>query len=118
MPRETVGVCPWMEEQSYDPVVPMKVGNCRASERSGHRTHWREGGNRCTYLTKGNIAEAQTSTHYVHTNRQNIRTSQGGSEATILFDRSSDHARGVVCGFPRTQEESQRRSGRRHIPKV
>jgi hypothetical protein len=52
-----------MVEQSYDPVLPMKVGNRRASERSGHGTHWREGGNRCTYLAKGNIAEAQTSTH-------------------------------------------------------
>ncbi len=67
-------------------------GEPQGSERSGHGTHWREGGNRCTYLTKGNIAEAQTSTHYVHTNRQNIRTSQGGSEATFPFDRSSDHA--------------------------
>jgi len=52
-----------MEEQSYDPVIPRKVGNRRASERSGHGTHRREGGNRCTYLAKGNIAEAQTSTH-------------------------------------------------------
>ena len=62
MPRETVGTRPRMQEQSYEPVVPMKVGNRRASERSGHGTHWREGGNRCTNLTKGNIAEAQTST--------------------------------------------------------
>lgn len=62
-PRETVGACQRMEEQSYDPVVPMKVGNRRASARSGHGTHWREGGNRCTYLAKGNIAEAQTTTH-------------------------------------------------------
>ena len=38
-----------MEEQSYDPVLPMKVGNRRASERSGHGTHWREGRNRCTH---------------------------------------------------------------------
>jgi hypothetical protein len=51
-----------MEEQSYDPVLPMKVGNRRASERSGHGIRWREGGNRCTYLAKGNIAEAQTLT--------------------------------------------------------
>jgi hypothetical protein len=90
--RETRGDRIRVEEQSYDPVVPVKVGNRRASGRSGHGTHWRKGGNRCTYLTKGNIDEAQTSTHYVHTNRQNIRTSQGGSEPTILFDRSSDHA--------------------------
>jgi hypothetical protein len=33
-------------EQSYDPSVPMKVGNRRASERSGHDTHWRDGANR------------------------------------------------------------------------
>jgi hypothetical protein len=47
-------------------------GEPQGSVRSGHGTHWREGGNRCTYLAKGNIAEAQTSTHYVHANRQNI----------------------------------------------
>jgi hypothetical protein len=33
-------------EQSYDPIVPVKVGNRRASLRSGHGTHWREGGNK------------------------------------------------------------------------
>src|SRR6266567_3739330 len=33
-----------MDEQSYEPVVPVKVGNRRASARSGHGTHWREGG--------------------------------------------------------------------------
>jgi hypothetical protein len=41
-----------MDEQSYDPVVPVKVGNRRASARSGHGTHWREGGNKRTYLPK------------------------------------------------------------------
>jgi hypothetical protein len=40
------------DEQSYDPIVPVKVGNRRASERSGHGTHWREGGNKRTYLPK------------------------------------------------------------------
>jgi hypothetical protein len=50
-----------MDEQSYEPVVPMKVGNRRASERSGHGTHWREGGNKRTNLPKGTIVEAQTS---------------------------------------------------------
>jgi len=39
-------------------------GEPQGSEKSGHGTHWREGGNRCTYLAKGNIAEAQTSTYY------------------------------------------------------
>ena len=33
-------------EQSYDPIVPAKVGNRRASLRSGHGTHRREGGNK------------------------------------------------------------------------
>jgi hypothetical protein len=41
-----------MDEQSYDPVVPVKVGNRRASVRSGHGTHGREGGNKRTYLPK------------------------------------------------------------------
>jgi hypothetical protein len=36
-----------------------------------------------------------------------MRTSQGGSEATILFDRSSDQARGVVRGIPGTKKETQ-----------
>jgi hypothetical protein len=51
-PRETVGGRGRMEEQSYDPIVPAKVENRRASERSGHGTHWREGGNKVTYLLK------------------------------------------------------------------
>jgi len=44
-----------MAEQSYDPIVPMKVGNRRAPERGGHGTHWREGGSKRTYLRKGDI---------------------------------------------------------------
>lgn len=36
-------------QQSYAPIVPMKVGNRRASGRSGHGTHQREGANRLTY---------------------------------------------------------------------
>ena len=36
-------------EQSYDSILPMKVENRRASERSGHGIHWREGMNRSTY---------------------------------------------------------------------
>ena len=51
-PRETVGDRGRMEEQSYDPVVPVKVENRRASARSGHDTHWREGGNKVTHLLK------------------------------------------------------------------
>jgi hypothetical protein len=53
---------------------------------AGSRAYHHEARNRCTYLTIGNIGETQNSKRYVHTNRQNIRTSQGGSEATILFD--------------------------------
>jgi len=41
-----------MVEQSYDLIVPVKVGNRRASARSGHGTHWREGGSKRTNLLK------------------------------------------------------------------
>jgi hypothetical protein len=34
----------WIEEISYEPIVPMKVENRRAPERGGHGIHWREGG--------------------------------------------------------------------------
>jgi hypothetical protein len=59
-----------MDEQSYDPVVPMKVENRRASERSGHGTHWREGGEQGDASVEGNISETQNSRNYVHTKRQ------------------------------------------------
>jgi hypothetical protein len=41
-----------MTEQSYNSIVPMKVGNRRASARSGHGSHWREGRNKRTHLLK------------------------------------------------------------------
>jgi hypothetical protein len=46
-----------MAEQSYNLIVPRKVGNRRASARSGHETHWREGGSKRTNLLKGDITE-------------------------------------------------------------
>ena len=49
-----------MAEQSYNLIVPMKVGNRRASERSGHGTHWREGGSKRTNLLKGDISRLRT----------------------------------------------------------
>jgi hypothetical protein len=48
-----------MLEQSYEPIVPTSVGNRRASARSGHGAHGREGGNKRTNLLKGDIAGAQ-----------------------------------------------------------
>ena len=45
----------WMAEQSYNLIVLMKVENCRASARGGHRIHWREGGSRRTHLLKGDL---------------------------------------------------------------
>jgi hypothetical protein len=48
-----------MFEQSYEPIVPTNVGNRRASARSGHGAHGREGGNKRTNLLKGDIAGAQ-----------------------------------------------------------
>ena len=37
------------DEQSYEPIVPMKVENRRAPARGGHGIHWREGMNRSMY---------------------------------------------------------------------
>jgi hypothetical protein len=44
-----------MLEQSYNLIVPSKVGNRRAPETGGHGTHWREEGSKRTNLLKGNI---------------------------------------------------------------
>jgi hypothetical protein len=44
-----------MREQSYNLIVPTKVGNRRAPETGGQGTHWREGGSKRTNLLKGNI---------------------------------------------------------------
>ena len=35
-------------EKSYEPMVPVKVGNPRAPATGGQGTHWRDGGNRWT----------------------------------------------------------------------
>jgi hypothetical protein len=40
----------------------MKVENCRAPARGGHRIHWREGGRRRTNLKKGNITRLRART--------------------------------------------------------
>src|SRR5215471_18886537 len=47
-------------EQSYNPIVLMKVENRRAPARGGHGIHWREGGSRRTNLLKGNITRLRT----------------------------------------------------------
>src|SRR6266699_6117995 len=52
-----------MLEQSYDPIVPRKVGNRRAPARGGHGTHWREGGSKRTNLLKVNIARRGARNH-------------------------------------------------------
>jgi group II intron reverse transcriptase/maturase len=49
-----------MLERSYDPIVPVKVGNRRAPARGGHGTHWREGGSKRTNLLEGNITRLRT----------------------------------------------------------
>ena len=51
-----------MAEQSYDPILPTKVENCRAPARGGHRIHWREGGSRRTNLWKGDITRRRART--------------------------------------------------------
>lgn len=39
---------PRVVEKSYEPMVPVKVGNPRAPARGGQGTHWRDGANRWT----------------------------------------------------------------------
>src|ERR1700679_1288757 len=85
---------------------------------SGHGTRWREGGNKCTHLLKGNITETQNSNPYVHKHRQNNRTRKGRSEAEILFDRSLHHAGKDVGGLQKPTEEGQCRSGWRHVWRI
>ena len=51
-----------MVEQSYNPILPRKVENCRAPARGGHRIHWREGGSRRTNLLKGDITRLRART--------------------------------------------------------
>jgi hypothetical protein len=43
---------PRTDGRAVDPILPVKVENRRASERSGHGIHGREGGNKVTYLLK------------------------------------------------------------------
>src|SRR5262249_46302530 len=47
-------------------------GEPQGSARGSHGTHWREGGNKHTHLSKGDITETQNSEPYVHRHRQNI----------------------------------------------
>ena len=49
-------------EQSYNPILPRKVENCRAPARGGHSIHWREGGSRRTNLLKGDITRPRSRT--------------------------------------------------------
>ena len=54
------------EEQSYEPIVPAKVGNRRAPETGGHGTHWREGVNRQTYWLRETSWYAETEERCQH----------------------------------------------------
>ncbi len=61
-----------MAEQSYDAIVPVKVGNRRASARERPR-HPPEGrGEQAHASVERNIIETLNSNHYVHRHRQTI----------------------------------------------
>src|SRR4029077_1994384 len=72
-------------------------------------------GEQADVSAEGNIGETQNSNCYVHKTRQTNRISQGGTEATVLLDRSLDHARDVVCGIPKPTKGCECRDGRRHV---
>jgi len=60
-----------MAEQSYDPIVPMKVGNRRAPERGGHGTPLEGRGKQAYVSAERRHNGAQTSRKYVHRHQQN-----------------------------------------------
>ena len=47
------------EEQSYESMVPKKVGNRRAPARGGHGTHWRDGTNKHMSRSGGSMDRTQ-----------------------------------------------------------
>jgi hypothetical protein len=59
-----------MDEQSYDPVVPVKVGNRRASAKERPRYPLEGRGEQADVSAEGNIGETQNSNCYVHKTRQ------------------------------------------------
>ncbi len=61
-----------MAEQSYDPIVPVKVGNRRASARKRPRYPPEGRGEQAHASVEGNIIETLNSNHYVHRHRQTI----------------------------------------------
>jgi hypothetical protein len=74
---ETVGTG---EEESYDPIVPRKVGNWRVAG-----THWREGGNIGTSRFGDTWRHAEVEQH-VHRTESVIRASQGRQVDAISLD--------------------------------
>ena len=55
-----------VDEQSYEPIVPMKVGNRRAPVRGGHDTHWREGVNKRTYRLRDTSGDTELRRKHVN----------------------------------------------------
>jgi hypothetical protein len=61
-----------MAEQSYDAIVPVKVGNHRASARERPRHPPEERREQAHASVERNIIETLNSNHYVHRHRQTI----------------------------------------------
>ena len=49
-----------VDEQSYEPMVPMKVEKRRAPARGGHAIQWRDGANRWTYRRSAPYSRRRT----------------------------------------------------------
>ena len=63
-----------MAEQSYNPIVPRKVGNRRAPERGRPRNPLEGRGKQAYESVERRHNETQNSEHYVHRHQQNSRT--------------------------------------------
>jgi len=59
-----------MHEQSYDPVVPVKVGNRQGFRKERPRYPLEGRGEQADVSAEGNIGETQNSNCYVHETRQ------------------------------------------------
>jgi len=103
-PRETVGDRGRDGRQSYDPIVPVKVGNRRASE--GAATVPTEGrGEQGDVSVEGNISETQNSRNYVHTIDRISELAKRGCERQFYSIGHMNHARSVVCGISEDYEK-------------
>jgi hypothetical protein len=99
LPRETRGGSYGYGEQSYELMVPMKVGNRRAPARGGHGTHWRDGANRLTYRRSATSPRHSTRERMSNGAAPNSRVGQARLVSTVSRpeEPAAGNPHGGVC---------------------